>query len=903
MKKIFTLATLLVLAMTVNAQGYRKWDFTNWSAATVANLQAEALVGVTGGNWSDIEKKDGTTPGGGVCFWSYANNVDDEGNLMANGVVIPETEGLVWNTAYSSRRSLAIAVNYPSTSLGEYAGPQYLWLGGGNAKSASARLACFTIPKVRIGQKITITAESHKPSDARGVSLFVNDCTDDANQIGSSFTPTAQDTYTWEEGWTLPEGVTVEGETVDVVVYNTNGCHLYSIEVGDNTQKYNVGYLYNGTISEELAYQQISSDDRYTVTPVEATAAFTMDQITAFDAVVISSTLSNADAIASLKDIQPFVPTLNLNPTIYSAWGYGEVSGGGMFASVPASKTGHALFKNIELIDDENPDIKMLHLTTTIPYSGLSLTNYFTADDTLAVVYMDENNAVAIHAHNMSHNGYIYLPYTQENLSDAANPTLLNNAIMALTNTKAKVSAAPAPSFQLQYKDKNTNVIIKSSVPQPQIFYTLDGSEPTEESTLYTEPINISTEGVTVKAVVKGDGYLLSEVGEQAVDLKNQAAAPVINVEQALGKAVVTLSCATEGVDIYYNFDGNEVAAKSSVYAGPIRLMTNQTVTAFALSESYVQSESASQAVTVENPVTFTETLAHMDANKEEFYDAPIANGQSVTNDSKVAYFFSWGKSKTAYPYYDTTADPISTEIDPETGDEINVYPKNAEEIAILGNGWGVRSRGQIVCTEITIKPGTDLGVSSSYNPATVEEFEFADYPVSNFYVNIGEWNTSDPRSGMIFSTNKFKGPFAILSYISNGNSSDGPQVVFESGQDIEGDAVDTEWKQIGDTCKLVQGQRLYKKFVRIYEGTDEVYIRTRIAAAGSKAGFYDIYVLALDPSYLTGIQEVKAEGNQTTDGQTTGIYSLNGIRHQSMTRGLNIVRNADGTVKKVMVK
>ena len=69
MKKIFTLAALLVLAIAVNAQGYRKWDFTNWSATTIENLQnAAASGGVTGGTWSDIEKKDGTTPGGGVCF-------------------------------------------------------------------------------------------------------------------------------------------------------------------------------------------------------------------------------------------------------------------------------------------------------------------------------------------------------------------------------------------------------------------------------------------------------------------------------------------------------------------------------------------------------------------------------------------------------------------------------------------------------------------------------------------------------------------------------------------------------------------------------------------------------------------------------------------------------------------
>jgi hypothetical protein len=33
------------------------------------------------------------------------------------------------------------------------------------------------------------------------------------------------------------------------------------------------------------------------------------------------------------------------------------------------------------------------------------------------------------------------------------------------------------------------------------------------------------------------------------------------------------------------------------------------------------------------------------------------------------------------------------------------------------------------------------------------------------------------------------------------------------------------------------------------------------------------------------------------------GIYNINGIRQQTLHRGLNIVVNGDGTVKKVMVK
>ena len=149
----------------------------------------------------------------------------------------------------------------------------------------------------------------------------------------------------------------------------------------------------------------------------------------------------------------------------------------------------------------------------------------------------------------------------------------------------------------------------------------------------------------------------------------------------------------------------------------------------------------------------------------------------------------------------------------------------------------------------------------------------------------------------MIYSTQKFKGPFAILSYISNGKGADGPLVVFETGKDIEGDAVETEWAQVGDTCILDQGQRLYKKFVRVYNGNDEVYVRTRIAEGGSKAGFYDIYILAIDPASITGISEVA--DHKTAEQKT--VYNLNGIRQKGLQRGLNIVVMGDGSVKKVI--
>ena len=181
----------------------RTWDFTNWSAETVANLKADAATSIFTG-WSDVEKdptKEGnpqepTEATKDNCFWLAAETTD------ANGKAIAELAGLQFDKDYCTTRSLAIAVSYPTTSLGTYAGASYLWLGGKNK-------TCFTIPGVKAGQKITMVIESHKASEGRGVEIN-----------GEKFTPTTKDSHTWE--------ITADG---DVVVKNTNGCHIYSIVV------------------------------------------------------------------------------------------------------------------------------------------------------------------------------------------------------------------------------------------------------------------------------------------------------------------------------------------------------------------------------------------------------------------------------------------------------------------------------------------------------------------------------------------------------------------------------------------------------------------------------------------------------------------------------------------------
>ena len=209
------------------------WDFTQWSDETVANLKAEAAkttieddpdnAGKTkctdnGALWSDHEKVSNNssyTASHDNCFWY----IGGEKNPTANSKAIEELKGLEFNTTYGAARSLAIALNY-GTVMGTYAGGSYLWLGSKNQN-------CFTIKNVKAGTELTMAVESHKltsgQEDPRGVQLFVND-----TQVGTDFTPTTLDTKTW----TVPGE---EGQLVDVVVMNTNGCHIYYIdaEIGE----------------------------------------------------------------------------------------------------------------------------------------------------------------------------------------------------------------------------------------------------------------------------------------------------------------------------------------------------------------------------------------------------------------------------------------------------------------------------------------------------------------------------------------------------------------------------------------------------------------------------------------------------------------------------------------------
>lgn len=207
------------------AQEYRRWDFTVWSEATQTDLEADASRYVaapwpaegTETGWRRYEKDGGATDSEPLrdpykVYW-FGSMIKEPAALMANGDTIAETKGLLFNNVTALNNTVAVAIDYPSTSIGTYAGGSYLWLNGSDLQ--------FTIPDVQPGQKIKMEVESHRNGSERGVKLSVN---------GQEFGSGVPDAKTGFE-WTVP--LNAGAGLVDVLVTTTAGCHIYVIEVGD----------------------------------------------------------------------------------------------------------------------------------------------------------------------------------------------------------------------------------------------------------------------------------------------------------------------------------------------------------------------------------------------------------------------------------------------------------------------------------------------------------------------------------------------------------------------------------------------------------------------------------------------------------------------------------------------
>jgi len=132
-------------------------------------------------------------------------------------------------------------------------------------------------------------------------------------------------------------------------------------------------------------------------------------------------------------------------------------------------------------------------------------------------------------------------------------------------------------------------VTISTTTDSVNIYYTIDGSDPTQSSTLYTQPIYLNS-SVTLKARAYREGWVESDIqeGNYTFVIDDLAFDPIAGTYST--PQVVTITCPTDSVNIYYTIDGSSPTQSSTLYNQPINIDSTLILKARAYRSGWIQS-------------------------------------------------------------------------------------------------------------------------------------------------------------------------------------------------------------------------------------------------------------------------------------------------------------------------
>lgn len=220
-----------------------------------------------------------------------------------------------------------------------------------------------------------------------------------------------------------------------------------------------------------------------------------------------------------------------------------------------------------------------------------------------------------------------------------------NMSIVASATTAFSVVAPmlPAPTFTVTGEQASAansyyltaNVSINNSVPGATIYYTTDGSTPTENATLYTAPFDV-TSSCTVKAIAVKDYYTNSDVAIKGITIEIPTVATPVFTPVAgtyADSVAFTLTCATPGAEIRYTTDGTTPNESSTLYTTAVTLNSTATVTAKAFKTNWNASEAVAATYTIAHEAALTATPSALNFSSTNLTQDFTVTSAFLTND------------------------------------------------------------------------------------------------------------------------------------------------------------------------------------------------------------------------------------------------------------------------------
>jgi formylglycine-generating enzyme required for sulfatase activity len=146
-------------------------------------------------------------------------------------------------------------------------------------------------------------------------------------------------------------------------------------------------------------------------------------------------------------------------------------------------------------------------------------------------------------------------------------------------------------------------VTITSGTASASLYYTIDGSDPTELSSAYTGPITVASTMV-LKARAFKSNMAPSGINTASfvINIPGVVSAPTFDPQGGLYTSTfsVTLSSTTAGAAIRYTLDGSDPTDSSALYSGPVAITQNTTIKAKAFKQGSTPSATAAAAYEIQ---------------------------------------------------------------------------------------------------------------------------------------------------------------------------------------------------------------------------------------------------------------------------------------------------------------
>ncbi len=177
-----------------------------------------------------------------------------------------------------------------------------------------------------------------------------------------------------------------------------------------------------------------------------------------------------------------------------------------------------------------------------------------------------------------------------------------------------------------------------------KIYYTLDGSEPDENSQQYITPILLEDGDYCVKAVFINDNGIVSDVSVGEYHIENdEIPAPEVSVVSGEYEFPINIEILDEEKeDVYYTTDGSDPTYFSNAYTGPVPMPIGKSVFRFARIVDGVTGEIAERTYLLELNTEYTPAEAVNDIVQYCQDSGKIMDGAGHFDESGDVYQFHY---------------------------------------------------------------------------------------------------------------------------------------------------------------------------------------------------------------------------------------------------------------------